>query len=241
MHLLKKITSQTTWHDSCVPTTRGSCSVSVCTARVSLPVISPWYMYKLFTQAGGGVDEFKSQKWYHTRHITFADKWFDNWPIDAWHQMIWSVCCLKTAQTVVNRNDKQLRQVSCDWEGLSPSNCQMETFGARCDFYARLMISPPTQTMWSKVCNKNTRLLRQSWSFRPHRMIMSIVHPYIATEADIASAIASFDTGSSARLDGLRPANLKDLTSRSEAWTRLILNSMMPKSPIQTCARIWDT
>ena len=49
------------------------------------------------------------------------------------------------------------------------------------------------------------------------------IQPYIATEADITSAIASFDTGSSAGLDGLRPAHLKDMTSRSagEAGPRL--------------------
>ena len=48
--------------------------------------------------------------------------------------------------------------------------------------------------------------------------------PYMATEQDIMSAIASFDSGSSAGLDGLRPAHLKDLTSRSagEARPRLV-------------------
>ena len=48
--------------------------------------------------------------------------------------------------------------------------------------------------------------------------------PYMATEHDVTSAVASFDTGSSAGLDGLRPAHLKDLTSKSagEAGPRLI-------------------
>ncbi|KAF0306974.1 Retrotransposable element SLACS protein [Amphibalanus amphitrite] len=44
------------------------------------------------------------------------------------------------------------------------------------------------------------------------------------TEPEVAASIASFDTGSSAGLDGLRPAHLKDLTTRStgEAGVRLI-------------------
>ena len=48
--------------------------------------------------------------------------------------------------------------------------------------------------------------------------------PNLVTEADVTAAIASFDTGSSAGLDGLRPAHLKDLTARSagEAGVRLI-------------------
>ena len=43
------------------------------------------------------------------------------------------------------------------------------------------------------------------------------------TEADVTAAITSFDTGSSAGMDGLRPAHLKDLTARSagEAGCRL--------------------
>ena len=47
--------------------------------------------------------------------------------------------------------------------------------------------------------------------------------PYFANEAEVRATITSFDTGSSAGLDGLRPAHLKDLTSRSagEAGVRL--------------------
>ena len=49
--------------------------------------------------------------------------------------------------------------------------------------------------------------------------------PCLATEAEVKTSINSFDTGSSAGLDGLRPAHLKDLTNRSagEAGVRLIV------------------
>ena len=48
--------------------------------------------------------------------------------------------------------------------------------------------------------------------------------PAQASEADITAAIGSFNAGSSAGLDGLRPAHLKDLISKSagEAGVRLI-------------------
>ena len=48
--------------------------------------------------------------------------------------------------------------------------------------------------------------------------------PCLASEAEVMFSVTSFDTGSSAGLDGLRPAHLKDLTSRSagEAGARLI-------------------
>ena len=47
--------------------------------------------------------------------------------------------------------------------------------------------------------------------------------PILATEADVSAAIATFNTGSGAGLDGLRPAHLKDMTGRSagEAGLRL--------------------
>ena len=50
------------------------------------------------------------------------------------------------------------------------------------------------------------------------------IQPCQVTEAEVVASIASFDNGSSAGLDGLRPAHLKDLTSRSsgEAGVRLI-------------------
>ncbi|KAF0301453.1 Ubiquitin carboxyl-terminal hydrolase 37 [Amphibalanus amphitrite] len=53
---------------------------------------------------------------------------------------------------------------------------------------------------------------------------LSGTQPYFANEAEVRTTINSFDTGSSAGLDGLRPAHLKDLTSRSagEAGVRLI-------------------
>ena len=48
--------------------------------------------------------------------------------------------------------------------------------------------------------------------------------PYQVTKAEVEASIASFDNGSSAGLDGLRPAHLKDMTSRAAgvAGTRLI-------------------
>ena len=48
--------------------------------------------------------------------------------------------------------------------------------------------------------------------------------PCQASVEDVTTCVASFETGSSAGLDGLRPAHLKDLTSRSagEAGARLI-------------------
>ena len=50
------------------------------------------------------------------------------------------------------------------------------------------------------------------------------IQPCQVTEAEVVASIASFANGSSAGLDGLRPAHLKDLTSRSagEAGLRLI-------------------
>ena len=43
-------------------------------------------------------------------------------------------------------------------------------------------------------------------------------------EQEVAAALGSFDTGSSAGLDGLRPAHIKDMTSHSagKAGVRLI-------------------
>ena len=51
-----------------------------------------------------------------------------------------------------------------------------------------------------------------------------VEQPAEATEADVMAAINAFNAGSSAGLDGLRPAHIKDLTSRSagEAGARLI-------------------
>ena len=48
--------------------------------------------------------------------------------------------------------------------------------------------------------------------------------PWTATDADVLAAVATFNTGSAGGLDGLRPAHLKDLTSRSsgEAGARLV-------------------
>ena len=48
--------------------------------------------------------------------------------------------------------------------------------------------------------------------------------PAQVSEADITAAICGFNTGSSAGLDGLRPAHLKDLIGRSagEAGVRLV-------------------
>ena len=48
--------------------------------------------------------------------------------------------------------------------------------------------------------------------------------PFLADEAEVIATITSMDTGSSAGLDGLRPAHLKDLIGRSagEAGARLI-------------------
>ena len=52
----------------------------------------------------------------------------------------------------------------------------------------------------------------------------SLERPADATEADVMAAISAFNPGSSAGLDGLRPAHLKDLTGRSagEAGIRLL-------------------
>ena len=50
------------------------------------------------------------------------------------------------------------------------------------------------------------------------------IQPHQVTWTEVEASIASFDSGSSAGPDGLRPVHLKDLTSRSagEAGARLI-------------------
>ena len=51
-----------------------------------------------------------------------------------------------------------------------------------------------------------------------------VEQPAEAAQSDVTAAIGTFNSGSSAGLDGLRPAHLKDLTSRSagEAGARLV-------------------
>lgn len=70
----------------------------------------------------------------------------------------------------------------------------------------------------------------------------------LATEADVTAEIASFDPGSSAGLDGLRPAHLKDLTGRSageagprltSALTRLVNLALRGEVPSLACAAFY--